>query len=156
MRFISRLLAPFVFVIAYALFRSSMQQKSLKKHTFVMKLFRFCADNGHKKALSVYGHLLHFKGDGVQNRIQGGIYLQQAAEKGDDKAQYQMGRIFENGYEHYFQPDEATALRFYTNAAEQGHQLAIKRLVDTYAQGELGQVADPVKADVWRAKQPAL
>jgi hypothetical protein len=71
MRFISRLLAPFVFVIAYALFRSSMQQKSLKKHTFVMKLFRFCADNGHKKALSVYGHLLHFKGDGVQNRIQG-------------------------------------------------------------------------------------
>ena len=37
MRFISRLLAPFVFVIAYALFRSSMQQKSLKKHTFVMK-----------------------------------------------------------------------------------------------------------------------
>ncbi|MDO6512791.1 MULTISPECIES: tetratricopeptide repeat protein [unclassified Neptuniibacter] len=156
MRFISRLLAPLVFVVAYALFRSSIQQKSLKKHNFVMKLFRFCADNGHKKALSVYGHLLHFKGDGIQNRIQGGIYLQQAAEKGDEKAQYQMGRIFENGYEHYFQPDAEKSLSFYTKAAEQGHQLAIKRLVDTYAQGELEQVADPLKADYWRAKQSLL
>lgn len=119
-----------------------------------MKLFRFAADNGHKRALSVYGHLLHFRGDGAQNRIQGGIYLQQAADKGDVKAQYQMGKIFEEGFEHYFQPDESKALTFYQQAAEQGHQLAIKRLVDVYENGELGQLADLALAASWKGKQP--
>ena len=121
-----------------------------------MKLFRFAADNGHKKALSVYGHLLHFRGDGVQNRIQGGIYIQQAAEKGDVKAQYQMGRIFEGGFEHYFPPNAEKALSFYQQAAEQGHQLAIKRLVDVYTDGELGVEASQQEADRWALKLPPV
>lgn len=153
MHFFSRLLAPLIFFIAYALFRSSLMQKSIKKHNFVMKMFRFASDNGHKRALSVYGHLLHFRGDGVQNRIQGGIYLQQAAEKGDVKAQYQMGKIYEAGFEHYFQPDEAKALGFYQQAAHQGHQLAIKRLVDIYELGELSQQQDQTQAERWRSMQ---
>ena len=156
MRTFNRLLAPVIFFIAYTLFRSSLQQKSLKKHNFVMKLFRFAADNGHKKALSVYGHLLHFRGDGAQNRIQGGIYLQQAAEKGDAKAQYQMGKIYESGFEHYFQPDEGKALGFFQLAAEQGHSLAVRRLIDTYTDGELGQVPDPEQVLKWQAKQSQL
>ncbi|PIE25270.1 MAG: hypothetical protein CSA60_01005 [Neptuniibacter caesariensis] len=153
MRFLSRLLAPAVFFIAYRMFRSSLQQKSIKKHNFVMKLFRFAADNGHKTALSVYGHLLHFRGDGVQNRIQGGIYLQQAAEKGDAKAQYQMGKIFEEGFEHYFQPDSNKAFSFYCQAAEQGHPLAIKRLISVYQHGELGQEVNPARAEHWLSRQ---
>ena len=156
MRWFNRLLAPVIFFIAYRLFRSSINQKSIKKHDFVMKLFRFAADNGHKRALSVYGHLLHFRGDGAQNRIQGGIYLQQAADKGDVKAQYQMGKIFEEGFEHYFQPDSSKALAFYQQAAGQGHQLAIKRLVDIYENGELGQQVDSAVADKWRRQQPEL
>ena len=156
MRWFSRLIAPLVFVIAYGLFRSSIQQKSRKKHTFVMKLFRFAADNGHKKALSVYGHLLHFRGEGEQNRIQGGIYLQQAAEKGDAKAQYQMGKIYEEGFGHYFQPDHSKALRFYASAAEQGHQLAIKRMVEVYRDGELGQASDVTESEKWQSKNPAM
>lgn len=156
MRFFSKLIAPLVFFIAYGLFRSSVKQGSLKKHNFVMKLFRFAADNGDKRALSVYGHLLHFRGEGVENRIQGGIYLQQAAEKGDLKAQYQMGRIFEEGFEHYFKADPGKALVFYQQAAEQGHHLAIKRLCDAYTDGELGLQADPRKADQWLARMPQL
>lgn len=149
MRFISKLLAPLMFWIAYTLFRSSIQQRSRKKHDFVMKLFRFCADNDSVRALSVYGHLLHFRGEGVENRIQGGIYLQRAAEKGEAKAQYQMGKIFESGFEHYFQPDNAKAVAFYQQAAEQGHQLAVKRLVDAYAEGELGLAQDPALSEQW-------
>ncbi|WP_415906508.1 tetratricopeptide repeat protein [Neptuniibacter sp. QD72_48] len=156
MRAFNRLLAPFIFAIAYALFRSSIKQRSKKKHDFVMKLFRFAADNGHKRALSVYGHLLHFRGDGVQNRIQGGIYIQQAAEKGDSKAQYQMGKIFEEGFEHYFQPDPTKALKFYTQAAEQTHQLAVRRLVDIYTDGELDQEPNQERAKQWQAKQSKL
>ncbi|MFY0677408.1 MAG: sel1 repeat family protein [Neptuniibacter sp.] len=156
MRWFSRLIAPFVFMIAYTMFRSSIQQKSHKKHDLVMKLFRFAADNGHQKALSVYGHLLHFRGDGPENRIQGGIYLQQAAEKGDYKAQYQMGRIYEEGFEHYFQMDQVKALNFYTRAAEHGHQLAIKRLVDIFSEGELGQPVNEEEAQKWQNKLPVI
>ncbi|WP_415902955.1 tetratricopeptide repeat protein [Neptuniibacter sp. QD29_5] len=156
MRAFNRLLAPVIFAIAYALFRSSIKQRSKKKHDFVMKLFRFAADNGHKRALSVYGHLLHFRGDGLQNRIQGGIYIQQAAEKGDAKAQYQMGKIFEEGFENYFQPDPTKALKFYTQAAEQAHQLAVRRLVDIYTDGELDQEPNQELAKQWQAKQLKL
>ncbi|MGH1430717.1 MAG: tetratricopeptide repeat protein [Neptuniibacter sp.] len=156
MRWFSRLIAPLVFMIAYTMFRSSVQKKSRKKHDLVMKLFRFAADNGHQKALSVYGHLLHFRGDGPENRIQGGIYLQQAAEKGDYKAQYQMGRIYEEGFEHYFQIDQFKALSYYTRAAEHGHQLAIKRLVDIFSEGELGQSVSREEALKWQSKLPAI
>ena len=156
MRVINRLLAPLIYLIAYTLFRSSIKQRSRKKHNFVMKLFRFAADNGHKQALSVYGHLLHFRGEGVQNKIQGGIYLQQAAQKGDAKAQYQMGKIYEEGFEHYFQPDSSKAFKYYQQAAQQAHQLAVKRLIDIYTQGELDQEANAELAQQWQAKQAHL
>lgn len=152
MRFFNKSLAPLVFWIAYTLFRSKINQQSVKKHTLVMKLFRFAADNGHMKALSIYGHLLHFRGEGVDNRIQGGIYLQRAAEKGDVKAAYQMGRIFEQGFESYFQPNQEKALAYYQQAAESEHHLALVRMVNVFAQGELGQEMNQDKEQFWQQK----
>jgi TPR repeat protein len=124
MRFIGKLLAPVVFWIAYALFRSPFARSGKPQHQGVMRLFRYAADHGNRRALSVYGHLLHFRGEGVSNRVQGAIYLQRAADLGDMKAQYQMGRIFEQGFEHYFQPDSVKAKQYYALAAKQGHMLA--------------------------------
>ena len=128
MRTLGRLVAPLIFWIAYGLFRSPFAKSSKARHDFVMKLFRYAADHQSRRALSVYGHLLHFRGDGIQNRIQGAIYLQQAADKGDMKAQYQMGKVFEQGYEGYFQPDEFKARHYYSLAARQGHPLALTKL----------------------------
>lgn len=156
MRWLMKLLAPLLFWIAFGLFRSSILKRSERKHHFVMKLFRYAADNGSCRALSVYGHLLHFRGDGVDNRIQGGIYLQRAADMGDVKAQYQMGKIFEEGFEHYFQPNAGKALDYYTRAADQGHQLALQRLIDVYSQGELGEGVNETEADRWRSRLPEL
>lgn len=156
MRFLIKMLAPIIFALAYGVFRSSFFKRSRKRHEWLMKIFRFCADNDHTKALSVYGHLLHFRGDGVENRIQGGIYLQRAADQGDMKAQYQVGRIFEEGFEHYFSANEEKALRYYQQAAEQGHSLAISRLIKVFSSGELGQPADAAKAEMWQRRQPAL
>lgn len=156
MRWLMQFVAPLLFGFAYLLFRSSLFKRSERKHRVVMKLFRYAADNGSSRALSVYGHLLHFRGEGVQNRIQGGIYLQRAADKGDMKAQYQMGRIFESGFEHYFQSDDAKSLSYYQQAAEQGHQLAIQRLIDAYEQSELSVVTDAEQAQLWRSKQQSL
>lgn len=151
MRYLMRGLAPVVFWIANTLFRSRVLQKSRRKHTLVMKLFRYAADNGNKRALSVYGHLLHFRGEGAQNQIQGGIYLQRAADMGDVKACYQMGRIYEQGFASYFAVDEVKALSYFQQAAEAGHQLAIKRLVEVYSEGELGQSIQPDQVKRWES-----
>lgn len=156
MRWLMHLISPLIFYIAFGLFRTSLFKKSPAKHRFVMKIFRYAADNGSTRALSVYGHLLHFRGDGVQNRIQGGIYLQRAADQGDMKAQYQMGRIFEEGFEHYFQPSAEKAHHCYELAAKQGHQLAVARMVDIYTNGELAVEADEAHASYWRALMPEL
>jgi TPR repeat protein len=149
MRLLMKALSPLVFWLAYGLFRMRWLKGSRRRHLLAMKLFRLAADNGHHRALSVYGHLLHFRGDGIANRIQGAIYLQLAADKGDSKACYQMGRIFEQGFEHQFPVDEARALHYYSRAAEQQHPLAARRLADVYRGGELGQSADPQAAERW-------
>lgn len=128
MRTLGRLLAPLIFWIAYGLFRSPFARTHKARHDFVMKLFRYAADHRSRRALSVYGHLLHFRGDGMQNRIQGALYLQQAADLGDMKAQYQMGKLFEQGYEGFFQQDLLKARHYYSLAARQGHPLALTRL----------------------------
>ncbi len=128
MRRLGRLFAPIIFWIAYGLFRSPFAKSAKGRHDFVMKLFRYAADHQSRRALSVYGHLLHFRGDGIQNRIQGAIYLQQAADLGDQKAQYQMGRVFEDGFEGYFQQDILKARHYYTLAARQGHPLALTKV----------------------------
>ncbi len=151
MRLLLITLAPAVFWLAYGLFRLPWLRSSRHRHTLAMKLFRLAAEHGHRRALSVYGHLLHFRGEGIANRIQGAIYLQQAADKGDSKACYQMGRIFEQGFEHRFVVDTARALYYYRHAAEQQHPLALRRLVDACRNGELGQVVDPLAAQRWEA-----
>lgn len=149
-------LAPGIFSIAFFLFRSPFLKSSRRKHQWIMRVFRFAADNGSRQALSVYGHLLHFRGEGQDNRIQGGIYLQRAADQGDVKAQYQIARIYESGFEHYFPPSNEKALNYYLQAASHGHTLAISRLVKVYQCGELGQMVNPAEAKRWLALQPTL
>ncbi|UTW11910.1 tetratricopeptide repeat protein [Marinobacterium rhizophilum] len=149
MRLILKILAPLVFWLAYGLFRLRLFRSSRRRHRWAMKLFRLAAEQGHRKALSVYGHLLHFRGEGITNRIQGAIYLQLAADKGDSKACYQMGRVFENGFEHHFPQDPARSLHYYRQAAEQQHPLALRRLADACRHGELGQAPDSQEAERW-------
>lgn len=156
MKTLSRWLSPLLFWVTYRLFRLPFMQQTKARHDWVMKLFRFAADNDCRQALSVYGHLLHFRGEGEKNRIQGALYLERAAALGDVKAQYQMGRIYETGFAGHFQPSPTKALSYYQAAAEQGHALAIKRMVTVFAQGELEMSVDEQQAQCWRQKQPAL
>ncbi|MFC6671779.1 tetratricopeptide repeat protein [Marinobacterium aestuariivivens] len=154
MRLLMKLMAPAIFWLAYGLFRSRLLRSSKRKHDLVMKLFRFAADNGSRRALSVYGHLLHFRGEGIANRIQGALYLERAAGMGDARACYQMGRISEQGFEHRFSPDPVRALHYYRLAAQQRHPLALRRLVEVYRDGGLGQTPDPAERARWEALIP--
>jgi len=146
--------APLLFWIAYAAFRSRWLRHSGRKQRWVMGTLRLAADVGYRRALSVYGHLLFLRGDSPQSKIQGGIYLERAAQQGDMKAQYQVGRIYEQGFEFYFRADTDKALHHYRAAAAQGHALAISRLADAAAQGELGLQPDAAEAARWRALMP--
>ena len=47
-------------------------------------------------------------------------------------------------------------MAFYQQAAEQGHQLAIKRLIDAYREGALGLDADPEKQQFWQDRQAGV
>lgn len=156
MHWLMRQLAPLIAWLADRLFHLPVFRGSRLRHRIAMRLFRFAADNDSKRALAVYGHLLHFRGADVASRIQGAIYLQRAADRGDARAQYRMGQVFEQGFEHYFQPDLSRALQYYRLAAEQQHPLAIKRMIEVYEEGALGVAIDPVRADGWRQRQAAL
>ncbi|WP_432472450.1 tetratricopeptide repeat protein [Amphritea sp. HPY] len=150
MRLLMKILAPVVGWLAFRMFRSPVFKRSEVKHRMVMKWFRFAADNGSTRALSVYGHLLHFRGEGADNRIQGAIYLERAAQQGDQKAAYQMAKLYEAGYQNFPQSD-AKALKYYQQAAKSAHLLALKRLLEIYREGGLGQAASPEQAAYWQA-----
>ena len=156
MKALMKWLAPGIFKFAFLLFRAPWFKSSQRKHQWIMRIFRFAADNDSCQALSVYGHLLHFRGEGKDNRIQGGIYLQRAADKGDMKAQYQVASIYESGFEHYFPASDEKSLDYYQRAASQGHALAISRLLKVYQLGELGQAVNTKEAERWQSLQPTL
>lgn len=153
-RAIVKLLAPVIFWLTHQAFRSKWYNRSARKHRWMMSCFRLAADSGHLKALSVYGHLLCLRGDGHKSKVQGAIYLERAAGMGDTRACYQMGRIYEQGFEGYFTIDDSKALDYYQQAAEQGHGLAINRLVTAYQQGELGVKVDADLSQRWHQQLP--
>ncbi|MBA4502385.1 tetratricopeptide repeat protein [Marinobacterium marinum] len=156
MSWLMRQTAPLINGLAGQLFHLPFLRGSRRRHRMAMRLYRWAAEHGSRSALSTYGHLLHFRGEGVASRIQGGIYLERAADLGDAKAQYQMGRIYEQGFEHYFRSDPVKALAFYRLAGEQSHPLAVKRMIAVYDEGALGTAIDPARAECWRKRQAVL
>ena len=150
LRALLKLLAPLFYSVASRAFRSRWFSRSDRKQRWVMSAFRLAADIGHRDALSVYGHLLLLRGDSLQSKIQGGIYLERAAKMGEMKAQYQMARIYEEGFKPHFSIDQAKALNTYQQAAEQHHILAATRLAEAYKNGELGLQPDSQQAQHWQ------
>ena len=137
---------------AYALFRSPIARRSKWVHDKTMKLFRVGAQRGSVKALSTYGFLLHFRGADAASKEQGALYIQAAAERGEAKSQYQIGKLYESGYPPVIFKLTDKAFEHYKAAAEQGHPLAIQRMVDIYTQGELGREIDLSAAQNWESK----
>ncbi|WP_028304141.1 tetratricopeptide repeat protein [Oceanospirillum maris] len=139
------------FLLAEKLFHSSMLRRSKLRHQWVMRLFRESADAGHLKALTIYGHLLYFRGISPLDKGQGAKYLLDAAKQGDVKAQYQMGCIYEDGYGHLLKSNEH-AVRWFVRSAEQGHPLACRRMVKACSNGELGLAVNPDQCHYWEQK----
>lgn len=137
---------------AYAIFRSPFARRSKWIHDKTMKLFRVGAQRGSVKALSTYGFLLHFRGLDQASKEQGALYIQAAAERGDSRSQYQMGRLYEEGYPPVIFKIADKAFENYQAAAEQGHPIAIQRMGDIFTNGELGREVDLKRASSWATK----
>ncbi|NVK01667.1 MAG: sel1 repeat family protein [Oceanospirillaceae bacterium] len=110
--------------LAYRLFRGPFARRSPLVHKLAMKLFRYGAERGDRAALTTYGSLLHFRGADPQSRTQGALYLQAAAEQGDAKALWLVGKFYEEGVMPFFARDQKRAQECFYKAAELGHPLA--------------------------------
>lgn len=139
------------FLLAEKMFHSSVLSGSRLIHQWTMWLFKESANAGHLKALSVYGHLLYFKGVTPLDKGKGVTYLLDAAKQGDVKAQYRMGHIYEQGYAH-IQKNHENSVRWFVRAAEQGHLLACRRMAKACAEGELGLAINPDQSRYWEQK----
>ena len=139
------------FLLAEKMFHSTVMRHSRLRHQWIMRLFKASAEGGHLKALSMYGHILYKKGFSPIDKGQGINYLLDAAKMGDQKAQYQIACIYEQGYGHLLKNSE-NAVRWYVRAAEQGHPVACRRLARACAYGELGLAVNPEQSQYWDQK----
>ena len=78
--------------------------------------------------------------------------IEQAAEHRYAPAQTFMGLLAERGDGTMVAVDESLAFEWYAHGARGGHCAAVRRLVRTFEEGELGVAADAGKADEWRAR----
>ncbi len=77
--------------------------------------------------------------------------ITEAAAAGVPEAQYWLGWQRESG--DLIERDQQIALGWYQRAANANHRLALARLADAYAAGELGLAVDPALAATYRARQ---
>ena len=77
--------------------------------------------------------------------------IREAAADGVPEAQYWLAWQYEAGplLEH----DTTAALNWYQRAANANHRLAVGRLSQAYAAGELGLPRDPLRAAEYKARQ---
>ena len=111
-------------------------------------LMHHAANLGHQPTLLVFGQRLLTEGTTPRDKMLGAEYLIKAANQGDAEAQWQAGRIYEQGLANHVSSDPH-AVTWYARAAEQGHPLACSRLVQAYRNGELGLPASEEKAALW-------
>lgn len=76
--------------------------------------------------------------------------IREAAENGVAEAQYWLAWQYEAG--PLLENDAAAALRWYIEAGDQEHRLAVKRLLDIYSLGGLGESPDKIRAAMYRAR----
>jgi TPR repeat protein len=117
----------------------------------VARVRAFCqalADDGDPDA--TYQLALFYLGLDGWDPEKASILILSAAQAGVPEAQYWLAWQYDSGP---LLPDEPTlALKWYRRAADNDHPLALYRLADAHADGELGLNEDAEKARSFRAR----
>ncbi len=96
---------------------------------YCLVILRLAADRGHVCAMTQLGQLLLHYGATRLDKRKGIEYLTAAAKKNEPDAQYELGRIYQEGLALCFK-DEKQALHWYALAAEGGNTQAVRCLAD--------------------------
>jgi TPR repeat protein len=145
-----RLRARFSYWLARRLFHWPWFVRQPRAWRWLEGQFSRMANLGDIGALSFYGHILAFRGQGLGAREEGVRLLRLAAQGGDGKSAYQLGVISLAGSASQA-PDAQAALQWWTLALKAGHPLAALKLSQLYQQGGPGLAADPVQAQRYQA-----
>lgn len=111
-----------------------------------MSVLRAPANAGHAPSQSLLAFILD-RGDFVEEAAR--LY-KLAAAQGDAEAQAALGNFYMTG--RGVAKDEKKALSYFSEAAEQGHVLALQVLAKAYREGGFGLKPDPAQAARWEAR----
>lgn len=111
-----------------------------------MSVLRAPANAGHAPSQSLLAFILD-RGDFVEEAAR--LYTLAAAQ-GDAEAQAALGNFYLTG--RGVAKDEKKALSNFSEAAEQGHVLAMQVLAKAYRDGGFGLKPDPAQAARWEAR----
>ncbi|WP_166359210.1 tetratricopeptide repeat protein [Pseudomonas akapageensis] len=145
-----RMRARFSYWLARRLFHWRWFVRQPRAWRWLEGQFSRMANLGDIGALSFYGHILAFRGQGLGAREEGVRLLRLAAQGGDGKAAYQLGVISLAGTPSVA-PDAQAALQWWTLALKAGHPLAALKLSQLYQQGGPGLAPDPEQARRYQA-----
>ncbi len=140
-----RLRARLGYWLARRLFHWSWALRQPRLWQWMQGQYARMAALDNRAAQSFYGHILLFRGQGLGARQEGLRLLRLAAQAGDAKSAYQLGRLSLAG-DLQSPVDPVDALRWWRIAAAAGHVLAARRLADLLADGAPGLPADPQAA----------
>lgn len=138
------------YLLARRLFHWSWMVKQPRVWRWLEGQFARMANLGDRQAQSFYGHILLFRGQGLDARNEGRRLLGLAAKAGDAKAAYQLGVLSLSGDTQHA-ADAQQAIDWWTLAAEAGHPAAAYRLAELYRSGAHGIAADAVRAEHFSA-----
>ncbi|MBL8509917.1 MAG: SEL1-like repeat protein, partial [Chitinimonas sp.] len=115
-----------------------------------LKWYETAAKNNVVGAHSAIVRVRLLYGIGSKQEVIAAIQLlEQQAEKGESVAQFSLADMLEQG--HGVKPNQALANTYYQRAADQGYNLAMRRMAHAYHDGK-GLSKDMTKAMVWFKK----
>jgi TPR repeat protein len=143
------LLASVCFMVAARALGSFADNNRELPPKYCIQSLRLAADRGHIQAMSQLGSLLLQHGATRLDKRKGIEYLVGAAKRDNHDAQFELGRIYAQGFDLYAK-DSRMAVHWYALAAEGGNKRAARCLADAYGRGELGLAKSGEKAERWK------
>lgn len=154
---VKRLFSTLHYGLGALLFKSGVAGWHPWLHEKTMRQLQRAADQGHPKALPLFGLLLRYRGATQFNKISGIRYLLTAAQSGNIDSQFFIAEAMASPtwlpqYMQGLESQQQTPLYWYLKAAEQGHAMAALRLAKAYHQGLFDTQVDEEKANYWRTQ----
>lgn len=119
-----------------------------KEYVLARQCYEAAIASGSIKAKTKLATLLLTDQGGVPDKTRAATLFREAAEKGHDRAIYNLGIMYCNG--EIPEGLVAQGIRLLNKAATRGHVQSMQTLAKIYETGQYGVTADPASAKKWR------